>query len=107
MVGSYPGGDDDRSLRDQVDQLAAKISEFDELMKDSKSGSLMDAIAKYVVGAGFSEKMRELRHEFYTRAEFKNAELRMASQHDIQKITKESQNMYNVQKAYINDLQET
>jgi hypothetical protein len=34
---------------------------------------VMDAITKYVIGEGFNAKIRELRSEFYSKAEFKNA----------------------------------
>lgn len=91
---------------EKIEAKLSCLSEF-ELLMNEKKGSLIDAISSYVVSTGFSEKMRELRHEFLARAEFKNAEVRMASAQDLQKQHKENQNMFNVQKAYINDLQET
>ena len=61
------------------------LSVFDDLKKLSLSGeNMVDGITKHVMASGFNTKIRELRKEFYSKAEFKNESLKYMTKADME-----------------------
>ena len=46
----------------------------------------MDILAKYVMDTGFSEKAREFRKDFFTKAEFESALMQLVSQEEMKRF---------------------
>ena len=53
---------------------------------------------------GFNSKIRELRGEFFSRAEFKTAEMRFMSHQDLDKFRKDISAQIQTQKSRVNEL---
>ena len=58
-------------------------------MHTMSGDKIMDAITKYVIGEGFNAKIRELRTEFYSKAEFTNLNAKLLKQMDLDAAKKE------------------
>ena len=64
----------------------------------------MDAITKYVIGQGFNNKLRELRTEFFSKAEFKNINIKLLKQTDMDQFKKDMASQMQLLKTRVQDI---
>jgi t-SNARE complex subunit (syntaxin) len=74
-----------KDLARKTSKIEENLQVFDDLKKLSMSGeNMVDGITKHVMASGFNSKIRELRKEFFSKAEFKNESMKFMSKADME-----------------------
>jgi predicted RNase H-like nuclease (RuvC/YqgF family) len=80
-----------RNLKEKIEDLKEELRPVEELKMMTMSGATMlDGITKHISVHLMSQKIKELRKEFYSKGEFKNDSMKLLTKNDMEFLKKDN-----------------
>ena len=90
-------------LKNQIKTMKEDFKSLKELeLLKYGNKNILEGITKHVMGSAFTNKVRELRKEFFSKAEFKNETMKLLTKSDLEFLKKDNSNQFQLFK---NDLE--